>query len=446
MSTTHPIAPEEIMALLDGELSADRTHSISLHVEDCAECRQIRDSLTGTSQSLSGWTVPMARAEQTFENRLSAAALNVTRKEVSVWSRVLLAPRWKLAASALGILCVGAWLARSLRTNPQSAFAPRTSHTVAMVAGAERQSDIGELNGIVDYAQADKGRPKPSMMPEGSMGATIGKLEAGPNDGYRGWLKDGAKSPTRGKEQESDSRDERGRYELAQAPMIARTAWLSVVVKDFPAARASLDAILQRHRGYAASLTANTELNSPRSLQASLRIPAAELSVALAELKSLGRVENETQGGEEVTQQHADLIARLKNSRQTEQRLQAILLQRAGKISDVLAVEQEIARVRGEIERMEAEQKSLEHRVDFASVDLRLAEEYQARLTAPSPSLSIRLRNAVVKGYRSGFETAVGIILFILEVGPSLLLWLIIFSPVGWFLRRRWLRAQTLAS
>jgi hypothetical protein len=47
-------------------------------------------------------------------------------------------------------------------------------------------------------------------------------------------------------------------------------------------------------------------------------------------------------------------------------------------MSDVLEVEQQIARVREEIERMEAEQKSLEHRVDFAAVNLQLTEEYKA--------------------------------------------------------------------
>src|SRR5258708_32959617 len=39
-----------------------------------------------------------------------------------------------------------------------------------------------------------------------------------------------------------------------QSPMIARTVTLSVVVKDFDTSRASLDAILARHNGYAAGL------------------------------------------------------------------------------------------------------------------------------------------------------------------------------------------------
>ena len=69
----------------------------------------------------------------------------------------------------------------------------------------------------------------------------------------------------------------------------------------------------------------------------------------------MGKVEAETQKREEVTGAHADLLAHLRNSRETEQRLQAILIQRTGKVSYVLEVEQEIARARGEIERMEGD-------------------------------------------------------------------------------------------
>jgi len=87
-------------------------------------------------------------------------------------------------------------------------------------------------------------------------------------------------------------------------------------VKDFAASRSSLDAILAPHHGYSAQLNIATPGNAPRSIQASLRVPATELSSAVADLKTLGRVENESQSGEEVTQQHTDLVVRLKISRE----------------------------------------------------------------------------------------------------------------------------------
>jgi hypothetical protein len=229
----------------------------------------------------------------------------------------------------------------------------------------------------------------------------------------------------------------------APAPMIARTVSLTIVVKDFAAARASLDNILARHHGYAAQLTVSTPENAARSFQASLRVPAPELSSALGDFKALGRVENESQSGEEVTQQHTDLVERLKTARDTEERFRSILQQRTGKVEEVLQVEQEIARVRGEIESMEAELKALEHRVDFTTVDLELVEEYSARLSSPSASVSNRIHNAFVAGLSNAADTLLGIVLFFEEYGPVLLIWLAILGVPVFLVWRRYRRMRS---
>jgi hypothetical protein len=115
--------------------------------------------------------------------------------------------------------------------------------------------------------------------------------------------------------------------------------------------------------------------------------------------------------------------------------------QRTGKIADVLAVEEEISRVRGEIEEMEAEQKSLEHRVDFATIELRVSEEYKAQLDNSSPAASTRIHNSLVAGYKNAAETLLGFVLFFAESGPTLLIWLVILLVPVWLLVRRFRRA-----
>jgi hypothetical protein len=226
------------------------------------------------------------------------------------------------------------------------------------------------------------------------------------------------------------------------APMIARTVDLNIVVKDFPAARTALDAIVLRHHGYSAHLSATTTDNAPRILQNSLRIPSTEVASAVSEIKSLGRVVGESQSGEEVTQRHADLAARLQNSRETEQRLRDILAQRTGKIEDVLQVEEEIARVRGEIEGMESDQKTLEHRVDFASVDLYLNEEYKEQFNTPSTSVSTQIGNAFVTGFRNAASMLLGLALFIEEAVPVVLIWLVILGVPALLVWRRYRRMR----
>jgi len=229
-------------------------------------------------------------------------------------------------------------------------------------------------------------------------------------------------------------------------PMVARTAELKLVVVKIDEAREGMDRILKQHKGYVAQLSASAEGGSVPMVVASLRVPADQLELCIFELKKLGRVTQELQAGEEVTQQHSDLVARLKNSRNTETRLGEVLQQRGGKISDILEVEKESARVRGEIEQMEAEQQTLEHRVEFATIDLKLAEEYKAQLNSPAPSVATQVRNASVNGFRNAFESVLTLVLFLAESGPAVLLWIVLLFLPARMLWRRYRRGFALSS
>ena len=231
---------------------------------------------------------------------------------------------------------------------------------------------------------------------------------------------------------------------VANGPMIIRTAQLSLITKEFDKARASLEAILKRHRGYVGELKVGGNTGSGRTLTATLRVPADQLDATLIEVKTLGRAESESQSGQDTTSAYVDLQARLSNARNTEQRLTDLLRNRTGKLSDVLAVEQELDRVRGEIEEMEAERKNMVNQVSYATLSATIAEDYQAQLQVVPPSTSTRLSNAAVEGYRSMVDGVVSLTLFLLSNGPSLLLWgAILFMPA----RMLWKKVRrTLAS
>ena len=212
--------------------------------------------------------------------------------------------------------------------------------------------------------------------------------------------------------------------------MIIRTARLSLITKEFDKARANLEAILKRHRGFIGELNAGGNTGSGRTLTATLRVPADQLDATMAEVKALGRVESESQGGQDVTSQYVDLQARLGNSRNTEERLTELLHNRTGKLSDVLQVEQELSRVRGEIEEMEAERKTMANQVSYATLNATITEDYKAELQVVPPSTSTRLGNAAIEGYRSMVDGVVSLALFLLSTGPSLLLWAaVLFLP-----------------
>jgi hypothetical protein len=232
----------------------------------------------------------------------------------------------------------------------------------------------------------------------------------------------------------------------ATGPMIIRTAELTLITKEFDKARVALEATLKRHRGYLGEMKAGGSTGSGRTLTATLRVPADQLDTTLAELKTLGRVESESQTGQDVTSQYVDLQARLANARNTEQRLTDLLRNRTGKLSDVLEVEQEVDRVRGEIEQMEAERKNMSNQVSFATLNATITEDYKAQLQVVPPSTATRLSNAAVEGYKSMVDGLVSLALFLLSTGPTLLLWVVLlFLPArfAWKKLRRNLAQET---
>jgi hypothetical protein len=429
--STHLVAPEELMAFLDGELPAAEAHTVSTHIKHCIDCAKIVDQLQSTSRSLREWKVdpvPM-RLEKSVGDSIAKinSGFKIGKGSLFVRNSFWTRKQWAVAsggALAVLLLVIGISLPNLLRAPNAMLYDSKSTQ----VNGSKLQVIQPRSDQQSTVFRRQEGTEL--VAPPAAPGAVAANSKGLVGDHVRDSF-----SSTDGYVRT----DQLGN----NAPMIARTVSLSIVAKDFAASRSLLDSVLVRHHGYFGQLTVSTPENSARGLQALLRIPAPELGAALADLKTLGRVENESQSGEEVTQQHADLVARLKTSRETEQRFRAILQQRTGKLSDVLEVEQEIARVRGDIETMEGEQKELEHRVSFATVALQLTEEYKAQLNPPAASISTRIYNAFVDGYHNASETVLGIVIFFAENGPTLLIWLMILALPAVFIWRRY--RKTLA-
>ena len=412
--TAHPVAPEEVMAFLDGELSAAQAQAVSTHIEHCADCAKLTGQFRNASQSLAPWNVEAApvKLEKTIAESIGKAGsrLDLGKPNFFIRSSFWSWNQWAVAGGgALAVL---------------------------LLVVAISVPDLYRIKKATMYSYSGSPQTERDRLGAGSAGIFPANQPIARLAAHAKGL-----SHSLGDHTENSSSFD---VQAIPSPMIARTVSLSIVAKDFAASRSLLDSVLARHQGYFGQLNISTPENAARSLQASLRIPAAELPAALADLKKLGRVETESQSGEEVTQQHFDLVARLKTSRETEQRFRAILEQRTGKLSDVLEVEQEIARVRGEIETMEGEQKELEHRVSFATVSLQLTEEYKAQLNPPAASISTRIYNAFVDGYHNASETVLGFVIFFAESGPTILIWVAVLALPAIFVWRRYRR--TLAA
>ena len=497
-TTTHPFTPEEIMAFIDGELSADRAQCISTHIEQCPECSRVRDSLRDASTTLASWTV--AAIPTRVERRVKAGSQNTLSVTSPTNSSEL--PRssrwaWKQGLLAFGVSAAVLVLLFAIAT--PNLLRSRMAANEASAVGSLRTLNTAAVSYLSTYGHFPRtlrsfGPPSSGATTEDAAGLIDPTLSGGRKSGYLfmyhsfpGFGSSGAGTYTIRAEPVNPgdsgyrhfSTDQTGVIRILSpdgkvldesapsgpssgglaskeaqpntngepetAPMIARTAELRLTVENLGETRKAMDRILGQHKGYIAELTASAESGSVHTLTASLRVPADQLDQCITELKNLGRVKEESQAGEEVTKQHADLTARLDSARTTEGRLNDVIQKRTGRVSDILEVEKESARVRGEIEQMEAEQQTLEHRVNFATIDLKFAEEYKAQLSSPAPLVGMQLRNATVNGFRNASETLLGILLLFAESGPTLLLWLLILLFPARLVWKRYRRQLALS-
>jgi len=377
--STHPVEQEELMAYLDGELSTDRAAAAVAHLEACPECQRLAADFRALSQRLMDWGVGSSSTVADRELTRVIAAAPEEKGQQSGKAPVVTSrtkQRW-LAPWIVGFAAVGLFviLVRQIGQQSNTVF-----HNVA-------HSIDGGTAGKVQEQQQEQIATEP----------------------------------------------------ISKGPMIVRSATLALTTRNFDKARADLESILKRHHGYIGDLKIASPAGDGQTLSAILRVPSDELEVTLAELRNLGRVSSESQSGNEVTAQYVDVEARLTNARNTEQRLRDLLRQRTGKLSDVLAVETEISRVRGEVERMEAERKNLANQVAFALLNATITEDYKAQLQVVPFSIYSRFRNAAVEGYRTMVEGVVDVSVFLVSYGPTLLLWggLLFFPARGIWRRTR---------
>src|SRR5256714_3427075 len=162
--------------------------------------------------------------------------------------------------------------------------------------------------------------------------------------------------------------------ELTNRKLI-RNATVELEIGSFDDAVQKITAFAKEERGYVATTDSQKQANGKLRGQVVVKVLPENLDRFLQKIHGLGELKNQTLGTEDVTKAYFDTDARLKNARVMEQRLIDMLKTKTGKVSDLLQVEKELARVREEIEKMQGELKYWDSQIQFATVTISLAEK-----------------------------------------------------------------------
>ena len=375
MTVLHSPTPEDVMAFVDGEMTGDAAIRMQRHLAGCEACRQVAEDVRHVSEETRAWHVeePPASLQPPRRNLGDAS-------RVRVW--------WRRPAIAIGVPAAAALIlvAGALVTRPQRFEDSAESHALSTALGGTRAPRAAEPGETLKHERQDRG--------------------AGTVDTDR------------------------------KGPSIVRTAKVRLSTPDVDRVRAAIDRIIADAGGFVGQLNASND-RGQRSLQATLRVPAARLDAVLTALRALARVLHESQNADDVTDEAIDLDARLANARMMEKRLTELLGNRTGRLSDVLEMERELARVRTDAERLDAQRKNLARRIDLAVVSLEIVEEREPTVSLGPEPVPTRIKQAVVDGIGSAGSSLIALTLVVLRAGPTLLLWGVLLGLPAWSIARR---------
>ncbi|MFJ4841688.1 DUF4349 domain-containing protein [Streptomyces sp. NPDC088746] len=162
----------------------------------------------------------------------------------------------------------------------------------------------------------------------------------------------------------------------AVAVHVIRTATLSIEVKSVPKASSAARSAAEGAGGIVADETTERVDDTHEMSHLVLRVPQARYEEVLNGLAGSGKLLSRTSNAKDVTGQVVDVESRIATQRASVARVRD-LMDKAGKLTDVVTLEGELSSRQSDLESLLAQQASLEDRTSLATVTLELSEPYE---------------------------------------------------------------------
>lgn len=159
--------------------------------------------------------------------------------------------------------------------------------------------------------------------------------------------------------------------------MIIRTGYMTLVVVDVASAMEQITNLAASYDGFVVS--SNSWQEQDRMMGSiSIRVVSERFNDTLGALRALAvEVRSESTSGQDVTEEYVDLTAKLRNLEAAETQLLK-LMEQAGEVSDILEVQRELVKTRGEIEQTKGRMQYLEQSSSMSYIEVQLQ---QSKLT-----------------------------------------------------------------
>jgi Domain of unknown function (DUF4349) len=229
-----------------------------------------------------------------------------------------------------------------------------------------------------------------------------------------------------------------------QSPAVARKiiydAKIDLIVESLNGLEPSILDLVKQNGGFLAESDLATQVSTQRTATWRVRVPVDRFDAFVGQVSRLGEVRTSHLGSQDVTEEFYDIEARIRNKQEEEKRLLKHLADSTGKLEDILKVEAELSRVRGEIEQMQGRLRFLANRADLSTVTITATElkDY----TPPQPvTVAARIQTTFFGSLDALAAFGTSLLLIVIALVP----WLPLIAIGLWVVYRMYrtsLRAQ----
>jgi hypothetical protein len=248
---------------------------------------------------------------------------------------------------------------------------------------------------------------------------------------------------------------ERGPAQAPNAPAgpvsrkIVYNANVGLVVSDIDKAEGDLKAVVKDLDAFIASSEMTGSVGSPRSGHWRVRVPVDRFDSFMTAVVKLGVPERNKADSQDVTDEYYDLEDRIKNKKLEQETLRGYLQEKkaTSKLEEILTIEKELSRVRGELDQMEGKLRRLKDLSSLATVDVAMREvkDYEP---PQAPTFGGSVRGTFSHSIDLLVRFGQGVVIVAVALAPWLAALAAIAVP-GWGIGRRYwkkLRPAPLAA
>ncbi|TME58361.1 MAG: DUF4349 domain-containing protein [Chloroflexi bacterium] len=173
-----------------------------------------------------------------------------------------------------------------------------------------------------------------------------------------------------------------------QGPQVIRQAQLAISVKSgaFDSSLSAVRTLVEGMGGYVSGTDAQANPQANEGIRTgviSFMVPASKFDAAIDAMAGLGKVQTEHISGQDVSAQYVDLQARLANE-EAQRNAMIALLAKAQSVSDIIAVQNQLGQITGQIEQLKGQIQYIDHNVAFSTITVQITEAGAPVTTAPS--------------------------------------------------------------